>query len=67
MDLDHARFWDLVSPRYRAKTSQGTFRKYFPDLGSRTDKALTPPKAPLWTSVIITVVPAFNFGPVKPS
>jgi len=56
-----------VSDRDRAKTSMGTLWKYFPDLGSRTDSALGLPKTLVCTSVMITVVPAFNLGPVKPS
>src|SRR4029079_17969402 len=52
--------------RYRANTSMGTFRKYVPVLGSRTVRALGLPNTDLCTTVIITVVPAFNVGPVNP-
>ena len=31
-----------------------------------TDTAITLPKTPVWKSVMTTVVPAFNVGPVKP-
>ena len=51
---------------YRANTSTGTRRKRLPVFGSRTDKAMTLPKTPVWNSRITTVVPAFNVGPVKP-
>src|SRR6476661_6422182 len=54
---------DRRDSRYRANTSMGTFRKYLPVLGSRTDKALGLPNTDLCTSVITTVVPAFNVGP----
>ena len=52
--------------RYRANTSKGTLLKRVPVLGSRTERARTLPKTLVWKRVIITVVPAFNFGPVNP-